>query len=131
MIGLIEYGIFVVPVTASIVGYHAQPSAFRGELTLAEHPLRNTQCFTTVSGPLVCGPLVILGDGDTDMEPAQPNLNDQNSLLNEINDFLIWRHSSAHPYVSIQPSEGPPITAVKLNFLNYPAQNISLPIFNC
>ena len=64
---------------ASIVVYHAQPSPFRGELTLKEHPFRNTQCFESAS-VLMCGPLVILGDGDTDMEPAQPNLNDQNNL---------------------------------------------------
>ena len=125
LIGLVEYVIYF-SVSALIVVYRAQPSPFRGEFTFVEHPLRNTQCFLS-SGLLVCGPLVILGDGDMDMEPAQPNLNEQNNLLNEINDFLIWSNSSAHPYVSIHPSVGPPITAVKLNFLNYPAQNVSLP----
>ena len=126
LIVFVEYVIFF-SVTASILVYHAQPSPFRGEFTLSDHPLRNSHCFVSASGLLVCGPQIILGDGDTDMEPAQPNLDDQNNLLNEINDFLIWSRSSAHPYVSIQRSEGPPITAFKLNFLNYPAQNVSLP----
>ena len=72
----------------------------------------------------MCQPYVILDDNVT--IPSPPNLNSLDSN-NDIKHFIVWDKSMEHAFLTFEVNDTSRITAIVIEFLNYPAQNISLP----
>ena len=98
----------------------ASPSPFRGVTTLMPSP----QMYFTESSGLNCPYSVILGDNDP--VPLQPNL-DSKSDINDIRKFLVWPSNTDRPYITFTFESERSVTALTIEFLNYPAQGFSLP----
>ena len=64
--------------------------------------------------------------GDNAPVPLQPNLDNSGGGNSDIGRFLVW-HSTSRPYVNFGFSSAQSITAINIQFLNYPAQGFSLP----
>ena len=85
--------------------------------------VQNPPCPRTGQG-FVCRYDHILGD---DQEvPTQPNLNGEDSD-NDVEKFLVWRDDTQNPYIVFTFSPAMTLTTMNIEFLNYPAQNFSLP----
>ena len=110
------FSLSAVPVYPS--QYFASPSIFRGKAVLQNPPCpRSGQDFA-------CRYNHILGD---DQEvPAQPNLNGGDSN-NDIGKFVVWQDGTQRPYIVFTFSSATTVTTINIEFLNYPAQNFSLP----
>ena len=66
--------------------------------------------------------------GDNDPVPPQPNLENSGSGNSDIGKFLVWHSSTDRPFVNFAFFGSiPSITAINIEFLNYPAQGFSLP----
>ena len=66
--------------------------------------------------------------GDSDPVPPQPNLENRGGGNSGIGKFLVWHSSTDRPYVNFAFFGSiPSITAINIEFLNYPAQGFSLP----
>ena len=100
--------------------FFTSPSPFRGVTTLMPLP---EMCFTESSG-LNCPYSVILGDNNP--VPLEPNL-DGESDTNDITKFLVWPSNTDRPYITFTFGGVRSVTALTIEFLNYPAQGISLP----
>ena len=68
---------------------------------------------------------VILGDNK--LVPPQPNLDNSGGGNNDIGKFLVWPSSTERPYMSFDFGSPQSVTAMNIEFLNYPAQGFSLP----
>ena len=100
----------------------ASPSPFRGVTTLMTSP---QMCTMEVAGyGLNCLYSVILGDNDP--VPIQPDLDDE-SDTNDIAKFLVWPSNTDRPYMTFTFGGERSLTALTIEFLNYPAQGFSLP----
>ena len=64
--------------------------------------------------------------GDNQEVPTQPNLNGGDSN-NDIGKFLVWQGGTHRPYIVFTFSSSTTVTTINIEFLNYPAQNFSLP----
>ena len=64
--------------------------------------------------------------GDNQEVTTQPNLNGGDSN-NDIRKFLAWQDGTQRPYISFKFSSATTVTTINIEFLNYPAQNLSLP----
>ena len=80
-------------------------------------------CSTELPG-LNCLYSVILGDNDP--VPLQPNLDSENDV-NDIGKFLVWPSNTNRPFITFNFGGERSVTALNIEFLNYPAQGISLP----
>ena len=98
----------------------ADPSTFRGVTPLRSQP----QCRQETQGYL-CQYSAILGDNDP--VPSQPNLDNSGGDNSDIGKFLVWPNSTDRPYMIFTFGGAPSITAMNIEFLNYPAQGFSLP----
>jgi hypothetical protein len=74
---------------------------------------------------LICGYSVILGDNEP--VPPQPNLENSGGSNRDIGKFLVWPSSTDRPYMIFTFGGAPSLTAISIEFLNYPAQGFSLP----
>ena len=74
---------------------------------------------------LICLYNVILGDNAP--VPPQPNLDNSGSGNSDIGKFLAWHNRTDRPYVNFLFSSAQSLTAITIEFLNYPAQGFSLP----
>ena len=98
----------------------ADPSAFRGV-----PPLTLSVCPQDTLYGLICLYNTILGDSDP--VPPQPNLDNSGGGNSDILKFLVWPSSTDRPYVTFTFGGTLSITALNIEFLNYPAQGFSLP----
>ena len=64
--------------------------------------------------------------GDNEQVPHQPNLDSEDDN-NDIGKFLVWQSKTLHPYMIFDLGTAKEITALNVEFLNYPAQEVSLP----
>ena len=66
---------------------------------------------------------------DNEPVPVQPNLENSGGANNDIRKFLVWQDSTDSPYMTFEFSSGreTSVTAITIEFLNYPAQGFSLP----
>ena len=64
--------------------------------------------------------------GDNAQVPRQPNLDSEDGN-NDIGKFLVWSREAANPLISFLFSQPMTVTSLNIEFLNYPAQNFSLP----
>ena len=100
----------------------ASPSPFRGVTTL----MPSISMCSIESPGLNCLYSVILGDSDP--VPLQPNLDlDSDSDTNDITKFLVWPSNTDRPYITFTFGDVRSLTALTIEFLNYPAQGFSLP----
>ena len=74
---------------------------------------------------LRCPYSVILGDNKP--VPPQPNLENSGGSNNDIGKFLVWPSSTERPYMTFDFGSPQSVTAINIEFLNYPAQGFSLP----
>ena len=74
---------------------------------------------------LICFYSTILGDNAP--VPPQPDLDNSGSGNNDIGKFLVWPNSTDRPYMNFGFSSAQSLTAITIEFLNYPAQGFSLP----
>ena len=103
----------------SPTSFLAEPETFRGVPPL----MRSTEgCF--IDTPFACGYNVILGDNAP--VPRQPNLENSGGGNSDIAKFLVWPNNTNKPYVVFR-LQTQSITAITIEFLNYPAQGFSLP----
>ena len=109
--------IYIQPVTAR--QFLTSPSPFRGVPTL----MPSQECTSELPG-LNCLYSVILGDNDPVL--LQPNL-DSDSDTNDITKFLVWPSNTDRPYITFTFGGVRSVTALTIEFLNYPAQGFSLP----
>ena len=65
--------------------------------------------------------------GDNDPVPPQPNLENSGGGNSDIGKFLVWHNSTDRPYVNFGFSSAQSLTAITIEFVNYPAQGFSLP----
>ena len=100
--------------------YLADPSTFRGVPTLMP-----SECLLDSPEGLICAYSTILGDNDP--VPPQPDLDNSGGGNNDVTKFLVWDNSTDRPYVNFAFSSAQSITAINIEFLNYPAQGFSLP----
>ena len=83
-------------------------------------------CLLDVRIGLSCSYNIILGDNDP--VPLQPNLENSGGGNDDIEKFLVWPNSTERPYITFKlSSNAQPVTAINIEFLNYPAQGFSLP----
>ena len=64
--------------------------------------------------------------GDNQEVPTQPNLNGDDTN-NDIRKFLVWQGGTQRPYIVFTFSSAMTLMTMNIEFLNYPAQNFSLP----
>ena len=64
--------------------------------------------------------------GDDEQVPPQPNLDSEDSN-NDINKFIVWKNDTTTPYVLTTVPSGTTVRVMNIEFLNYPAQNFSVP----
>ena len=83
-----------------------------------------TQCHREAQG-YFCFYRAILGDNDP--VPPQPDLENSGGDNSDIGKFLAWHNSTDRPYVNFGFSSAQSLTAINIEFLNYPAQGFSLP----
>ena len=81
-------------------------------------------CFRDTQG-FTCFYITILGDNEP--VPLQPNLKNSDSGNNDIVKFLIWPSNTERPYMTFEFGSAQSVTAINIEFLNYPAQGFSLP----
>ena len=98
----------------------ASPSTFRGVTTL-----RQPVCSSAPSIGLRCSYSVIIGDNEP--VPLQPNLENSGGANNDIEKFLVWLSSTDSPYMNFDFGGAQSVTAITIEFLNYPAQGFFLP----
>ena len=65
--------------------------------------------------------------GDNEPVPSRPKLENSGSGNNDIGKFLVWPSSTDSPYMTFDFSGAQSVTAITIEFLNYPAQGFSLP----
>ena len=65
--------------------------------------------------------------GDNVPVPPQPNLDNSGGGNTDIGKFLVWPSSTDKPYITFALSSARSITAINIEFLNYPTQGFSLP----
>ena len=70
-------------------------------------------------------PNTILGDNVP--VPPQPSLENSGGGSTDIGKFLVWPSSTDRPYMNFALNSVQSVTAINIEFLNYPAQNFSLP----
>ena len=100
--------------------YLADPSTFRGVPTLT-----SSECLRDSPEGLICAYSTILDDNAP--VPPQPNLDNSRGGNSDIGKFLVWPNSTDRPYITFGFSSAQSITAITIQFLNYPAQGFSLP----
>ncbi len=88
--------------------------------------MTSSVCVASVSEGLICLYSTILDDSDP--VPPQPNLENSGGGNSDILKFLVWQSTTDRPYMTFTFLGGAPsITAISIEFLNYPAQGFSLP----
>ena len=85
--------------------------------------VRNPPCQRT-GLDFVCRYNHILGDNQE--VPTQPNLNNSDPN-NDIGKFLAWQDATQRPYIVFTFSSAMTLMTMNIEFLNYLAQNFSLP----
>jgi hypothetical protein len=65
--------------------------------------------------------------GDNEPVPPQPNLENSGGGNSDIGRFLVWKNTTNSPYMMFQFGSAQSLTAISIEFLNYPAQGFSLP----
>ena len=85
--------------------------------------VRSPTC-TSISSGFLCPFSHILGD-DVQV-PPQPNLDSEDNN-SDIEKFIVWRNDTTTPYVLITLPSATTVRAMNIEFLNYPAQNFSVP----
>ena len=107
--------------TSSVSGF---PSTFRGVTALTSStPGR----FRDQSG-LIFVYLYSIILGDNESVPLQPILeNSDPGGNNDIQKFLVWPRSTKRHFMTLAFDNVQSITAINIEFLNYPAQGSSLP----
>ena len=85
--------------------------------------VQNPPCPGTGQG-FICRYNHILGDNQE--VPTQPNFNREDSN-NDIGKFLVWQGGTHRPYIVFTFPLSITVTTINIEFLNYPAQNFSLP----
>ena len=98
--------------------YLVNPTTYRGRVVV-----RSPTCTLVTSG-YICPFSHILGDNE--QVPPQPNLDTEDNN-NDIAKFIVWRNDTTTPYVLITLPSGTTVRAMNIEFLNYPAQNFSVP----
>ena len=73
----------------------------------------------------VYDPNTILGDNAP--VPPQPSLDNSGGGNTDIGKFLVWPNSTDRPYMTFAFVSTQSVTAINIEFLNYPAQGFSLP----
>ena len=86
--------------------------------------MTSSVCFRDPPG-FVCPYSVILGDNEP--VPLQPNLENSGGGNNDIGKFLVWPSSTDRPYMTFVFGSAQSVTAINIEFLNYPTQGFSLP----
>ena len=99
----------------------ADPSTFRGVVT----PLESLPQCRREAQRYLCQYDAILGDNAP--VPLEPDLENSGGGNNVIRKFLVWPNSTDGPYVNFGFNSAQSITAINIEFLNYPAQGFSLP----
>ena len=82
-------------------------------------------CQLNTADGLICLYNTILGDNDP--VPPQPDLDNSGGGNSDIGKFLVWHNSTNRPYITFGFGSMQSITAITIQFLNYPAQGFSLP----
>ena len=100
--------------------YLASPSTFRGMTALMP-----SVCNREGQVGSRCSYSVIIGDNEP--VPLQPNLENSGGGNNDIGKFLVWPSSTNSPYMTFDLGSAQSVTAITIEFLNYPAQGFSLP----
>ena len=106
------------PIVPSDSRYVVIPTTYRGKVVV-----RNPPC-PFVSSGFVCPFSHILGD-DVQVSP-QPNLDTEDNN-NDIAKFIVWRNDITTPYILTTVPSETTVRVMNIEFLNYPAQNFSLP----
>ena len=65
--------------------------------------------------------------GDNEPVPLQPNLENSGGGNSDIGKFLVWPSSTDRPYMTFEFGSAQSVTAINIEFLNYPTQGFSLP----
>ena len=65
--------------------------------------------------------------GDNEPVPLQPNLENSGGGNNDIGKFLMWPSGTDSPFMTFDFGSAHSVTAIAIEFLNYPAQGFSLP----
>ena len=65
--------------------------------------------------------------GDSEPVPPQPNLENSGDGNSDIGKFLVWPSNTERPYMSFEFGSPQSVTAINIEFLNYPTQGFSLP----
>ena len=99
----------------------ASPSPFRGVTSLTPS---TSGCIGGQLG-ITCLYGTILGDDEA--VPPQPNLDNSGGGNTDIRKFLVWLSSMDTPYMIFTFDSAQLVTVINIEFLNYPAQGISLP----
>ena len=100
--------------------YLANPSTFGGVTALMP-----SVCNREGQVGSRCSYSVIIGDNEP--VPLQPNLENSGGANNDIGKFLVWPSSTDSPYMTFDFGGAQSVTAITIDFLNYPAQGFSLP----
>jgi hypothetical protein len=98
----------------------ADPSTFRGVPTLTP-----SACLRSIPEGLICGYSTILGDNE--QVPPQPNLDNSGGGNSVIGRFLVWSSSTDRSYMTFRFASAQSLTAINIEFLNYPTQGFSEP----
>ena len=82
-------------------------------------------CSSVTSNGFICLYSVIIDDNEP--VPLQPNLENSGGGNNDIGKFLVWPSSTDSPYMTFDLGNAQSVTAITIEFLNYPARGFSLP----
>ena len=102
----------------------AYPSPFRGVSSLTSS---TPGCTRDARIGFVCvyDTNTILGDNAP--VPPQPSLENSSGGNTDIGKFLVWPSDTDRPYMNFGFGSAQSVTAINIEFLNYPAQGFSLP----
>ena len=102
----------------------ADPLPFRGVSSLT---ISTPGCIRNPGTGFICpyDTNTILGDNAP--VPPQPSLENSGGGNTDIGKFLVWSSGTNRPYITFAVGREQSVTAINIEFLNYPAQGFSLP----
>ena len=105
--------------TATVSRFVAYPTVYKGVVVIQQ-----PDCSLMPDFGFNCSYDIVLGDNK--LVPHRPNLDSEDDD-NDIEKFLVWQSKTIHPYTIFDLGRAQEITALRVEFLNYPAQGFSLP----
>ena len=102
----------------------ADPSTFRGVNSLTPS---TPGCVRNSGTGFTCVYDINTILGDNAPVPPQPSLDNSGGGNTDIGKFLVWSNSTNSPYMTFGFGSTQSVTAINIEFLNYPAQGFSLP----